>query len=131
MTEIVSNIENAAFGSAPTVNLYFTSESHLHGLLNLLLLSGLEGMLIEREQHTDLDYLTHLIFKVYESEQSKQFRIELFFSGGAISPDPKMDLGTTHALPIESPLLVNENLSLFTLRSLIQTLPISHPESRT
>lgn len=119
LNEIISNIENAAFNSAPSVNLYFTSESHLHGLLNLIMLSGVEGMLLDRENVTDLDYLTHLLFKVYESEQSKTFRVELFLSAGAIACNPKMDVGQTHALPIESPLLVHENLSLFRLRSLL------------
>ncbi|KAK2962515.1 putative Inositol hexakisphosphate and diphosphoinositol-pentakisphosphate kinase [Blattamonas nauphoetae] len=110
MREIISDIESAAFGSAPSVNLFFTSESHIHGLLNLLLLSGVDGLMLEREKMTDLDYLSHFIFKVYEAEASKTTRVEVFLSAGAITPNPKIDVGQSHCLPIESPMLVQKTL---------------------
>jgi hypothetical protein len=39
--------------------------------------------------------MSHFIFKVYEAENSKAFRIELYFSAGAIDCNPSMDLGSS------------------------------------
>ncbi len=82
MHKLVRTAENMMFEATPSLRLYFTSESHLHGLLNLVLLSDTEGLLLNRTEITELDYFTHLIFKVYESADST-FRIEVFFSSGA------------------------------------------------
>ncbi|KAK2951193.1 putative Inositol hexakisphosphate and diphosphoinositol-pentakisphosphate kinase [Blattamonas nauphoetae] len=117
--DIITSIEQAAFESGPQMKLYFTSESHIHGLLNLLMLSGVDGFLMDREEIGDLDYLTHFLFKVYEADASKEYRIELYLSSGAINTNPKLDVGQSHALPIEPPFLLNETLSLNDLRSIL------------
>ncbi|ACO62675.1 predicted protein, partial [Micromonas commoda] len=84
--------------------LYFTSESHIHSLLNVLKYCNLEAFtktnppsLVSHRLETlggigDLDYLTHIVFRMYEcfdvpAEDPNRFRIEILLSTG-IGLDP-------------------------------------------
>ena len=85
--------------------IYFTSESHIHSLVNVLRyghlhpdhemregphLSALlreEGLEMLQNQH-ELDYLTQIIFRLYENkslpfESPHRFRVEILFTPGA------------------------------------------------
>jgi inositol hexakisphosphate/diphosphoinositol-pentakisphosphate kinase len=84
--------------------LYFTSESHIHSLINILWychlddsLKGEPGLVsnegLQRiSEIKELDYLTHIVLRMFENtavplEDPKRFRIELMFSNGAaLSP---------------------------------------------
>ncbi|KAK9821974.1 hypothetical protein WJX81_008214 [Elliptochloris bilobata] len=80
--------------------IYFTSESHMHSLINVLRYShcgregGGDGGLVSEEamrrlrDTTELDYLTHVVFRMYENkrvpvEDPARFRVEVLFSPGA------------------------------------------------
>eukprot|EP00884_Botryococcus_braunii_P003824 jgi/Botrbrau1/13442/Bobra.0082s0046.1 len=86
--------------------IYFTSESHMHSLLNVLRFCtlgrdevGVNGGLVSEEAHSklrhdtpELDYMTHIVFRMYENKKEpvtspERFRIEILFSPGA-SHDP-------------------------------------------
>ncbi|XP_019185501.1 PREDICTED: inositol hexakisphosphate and diphosphoinositol-pentakisphosphate kinase 1-like isoform X2 [Ipomoea nil] len=88
--------------------LYFTSESHIHSLMNVLRYCNLdeslqgEGSLVcdnalERLFRTkELDYMSYIVLRMFENtevnlEDPKRFRIEMTFSRGAdLSPlEPK------------------------------------------
>lgn len=82
--------------------LYFTSESHLHTLLNVLRFAGdgedvLSGPGLEFINQTpELCYLTQVVFRLFEDtgrsmEDPKRFRIEILFSPGAIAPPLHLD----------------------------------------
>ena len=80
--------------------IYFTSESHIHSLLNVLRYCHLEletcdeNPLIGPEGETRLeqaiekDYLTQIVFQLYENKRvavddPERFRVEILFSNGS------------------------------------------------
>lgn len=79
--------------------LYFTSESHIHGLLNVLRYSHLGGHArvfgtggYHRLSDTrELDYLSHIVFRMWENTRlplghSERFRVEVSESRAICSP---------------------------------------------
>ncbi|XP_060672169.1 inositol hexakisphosphate and diphosphoinositol-pentakisphosphate kinase VIP2 isoform X4 [Ziziphus jujuba] len=89
--------------------LYFTSESHIHSLMNVLRYCNLDESLqgedslvcdnaLERLYKTkELDYMSYLVLRMFENtevalEDPKRFRVEMTFSRGAdLSPLEKDD----------------------------------------
>ncbi|KAG9393542.1 Histidine phosphatase superfamily [Carpediemonas membranifera] len=122
MYKLARTADNMMFEAVPSLRLYFTSESHLHGILNLLLMSGVEGMLLDRSDIVELDFFTHVVFKVYESAASR-FRIEVLFSTGA-THNPFRD-GDGTALSVEAPVLVHEGLTPAELQKLLPSIDFS------
>lgn len=121
--------------------LYFTSESHIHSLMNVLRycnldesLQGEEGLVshsaLERLLKTkELDYLSYIVLRTFENtevalDDPKRFRIELTFSRGAdLSPLEKNDseanwLHQEHTLPIMGPERLQEVGSYLTLEQM-------------
>uniref|UniRef100_A0A7C9AR37 Inositol hexakisphosphate and diphosphoinositol-pentakisphosphate kinase n=1 Tax=Opuntia streptacantha TaxID=393608 RepID=A0A7C9AR37_OPUST len=121
--------------------LYFTSESHIHSLMNVLRycnldesLQGEEGLVchsaLERLFKTkELDYLSYIVLRMFENtevalDDPKRFRIELTFSRGAdLSPLEKNDseanwLHQEHTLPIMGPERLQEVGSYLTLEQM-------------
>jgi inositol hexakisphosphate/diphosphoinositol-pentakisphosphate kinase len=82
--------------------LYFTSESHLHTLLNVLRFAG-EGKVVLSKpgvdfvnQTPELCYLTQVVFRLFEDtsrpmEEARRFRVEILFSPGATAPPIHLD----------------------------------------
>ncbi|GAB4827775.1 Inositol hexakisphosphate and diphosphoinositol-pentakisphosphate kinase vip2 [Ancistrocladus abbreviatus] len=118
--------------------LYFTSESHIHSLMNVLRYCNLDESLqgedslvchgaLERLLKTrELDYMSYVVLRMFENtevalEDPKRFRIELTFSRGAdLSPLEKNDheanwLHQEHTLPIMGPERLQEVGSYLTL----------------
>jgi hypothetical protein len=89
-------------GRSIRTRLYFTSESHLHTLLNVLRyeVPGQAPMLSEEglaliNSTRELSYLTHIVFRMFErkgvsEDDPKRFRFEIAFSPGANS-DPRLE----------------------------------------
>jgi inositol hexakisphosphate/diphosphoinositol-pentakisphosphate kinase len=76
--------------------LYFTSESHLHTMLNCLRFAGAEGSkpLLSREgmevinNTRELCYLTQIVMRLFEDtsrpmDDPRRFRVEILFAAGA------------------------------------------------
>jgi len=87
LRKIVEDLEAARNSGDCSLNLYFTKESHIHTLLNLVLASGLP---IVTPKIPELDYCSHLTFELYErgigtSKSDKEFAIRLSLSEGAHS----------------------------------------------
>jgi inositol hexakisphosphate/diphosphoinositol-pentakisphosphate kinase len=113
--------------------LYFTSESHIHSLINVIRycqldesLKGEPGLIanegLKRIFETkELDYLTHFVFRMYENtaiplEDSRRFRIELMFSSGSsLSPLEATPRNRDHTLPVLPPETLQEEGSYVTL----------------
>ncbi|XP_024012291.1 inositol hexakisphosphate and diphosphoinositol-pentakisphosphate kinase VIP2 isoform X1 [Eutrema salsugineum] len=121
--------------------LYFTSESHIHSLMNVLRYCNLDESLqgeeslvcqsaLERLCKTkELDYMSYIVLRLFENtevslEDPKRFRIELTFSRGAdLSPLEKKDeeaesLLREHTLPIMGPERLQEVGSCLTLETM-------------
>jgi len=108
LRNIVEDLEQARNSGECSLSLYFTKESHIHTLLNLVLLSGLP---IANPTIPELDYASHLQFELYEREDSgagankpdKEFAIRLSLSEGAHSSnvlDSAID--ARHALNVQA-----------------------------
>ncbi|XP_051120901.1 inositol hexakisphosphate and diphosphoinositol-pentakisphosphate kinase VIP2-like isoform X2 [Andrographis paniculata] len=118
--------------------LYFTSESHIHSLMNVLRYCNLDESLqgepslvcdsaLERLHNTnELDYMSYIVLRLFENtevalEDPKRFRIELTFSRGAdLSPleandSEAVSLHQEHTLPIMGPERLQEVGSCLTL----------------
>ncbi|CAI9272729.1 unnamed protein product [Lactuca saligna] len=118
--------------------LYFTSESHIHSLMNVLRycnldesLQGEAGLIcdnaLERLLKTkELDYMSYIVIRMFENtevnlEDPKRYRLEMTFSRGAdLSPLEKNGVEATslhqeHTLPIMGPERLQEVGSYLTL----------------
>eukprot|EP00963_Diacronema_lutheri_P011878 scaffold1501_cov352-Pavlova_lutheri.AAC.21 len=98
--------------------LYFTSESHVHSLLNMLIYCDFcvgedgEAQPVSKDARrelaliNELDYLTQIVFRLFERkdvslEDPKRFYIEVLFSPGAsYNPLEVVPLNRNHCLPI-------------------------------
>ncbi|KAI3726072.1 hypothetical protein L1987_65869 [Smallanthus sonchifolius] len=121
--------------------LYFTSESHIHSLMNVLRYCNLDGSLqgeaslvcdsaLERLLKTkELDYMSHIVLRMFENievnlEDPKRYRLEMTFSRGAdLSPLEQKDLEASslhqeHTLPIMGPERLQEIGSYLTLEKM-------------
>ncbi|XP_022750646.1 inositol hexakisphosphate and diphosphoinositol-pentakisphosphate kinase VIP2-like isoform X7 [Durio zibethinus] len=131
--------------------LYFTSESHIHSLMNVLRYCNLDESLqgeaslvcqtaLERLYKTkELDYMSYIVVRMFENtevalEDPKRFRIELTFSRGAdLSPLEMNDrnaasLHQEHTLPIMGPERLQEVGSYLTLEKMEKMLrPFAMP----
>jgi len=94
--------------------IYFTSESHMHSLINVLRychlgVDGDSGLLSSDGQEIlkqvpELDYMTHIVFRMFESKtlplsDPRRFRVEILFSPGA-AYDPAAAMASKHVLPV-------------------------------
>lgn len=93
------DLEINSLGRNVRTRLYFTSESHLHTLLNVLRYSkNGESVISEEgkqilESVPELSYLTQIIIRLFETENGTgepSFRCEISFSPGAVN-DPLVD----------------------------------------
>ncbi|KAI1313870.1 hypothetical protein EDD11_002441 [Mortierella claussenii] len=63
--QIVEDLEACKRSTTPCTRLYFTKESHVHTLLNIVYLSGIPTRL-SKSEIPELDYLTQITFELYE-----------------------------------------------------------------
>lgn len=111
--EYGSDLPITTMGRRIRTRLYFTSESHLHTLINVLRYCGSdksasplsdEGLAVLAEA-PELCYLTQVIFRLFEdtrreADDPKRYRVEVLFSPGATATPMHMaelvrDLDTT------------------------------------
>lgn len=65
--KIYQDMQEIAKGASDKGRFYFSSESHLHTLRNLLLHSGVTNFFPLSDHAWELNYLTHIVFKLYEN----------------------------------------------------------------
>ncbi|KDQ17328.1 hypothetical protein BOTBODRAFT_156087 [Botryobasidium botryosum FD-172 SS1] len=105
LRKIVEDLESARNSGDSSLTLYFTKESHIHTLVNLVLLSGLP---IANPRIPELDYCSHLTFELYErnggrGNSDKEYSIKLSISEGAHSSNVlDSALDARHSLNVQS-----------------------------
>ncbi|AMD19948.1 HCL203Wp [Eremothecium sinecaudum] len=88
--QILNDIDAMKNKDTPACNAYFTKESHIYTLLNIIYEAGLP-MRIARNALPELDYLSQINFELYESADSsgqKSHAIRLKMSPGCHTQDP-------------------------------------------
>ncbi|KAI0684852.1 histidine phosphatase superfamily-domain-containing protein [Cytidiella melzeri] len=115
LRNIVGDLENARNNEECSLTLYFTKESHIHTLVNLVLLSGLP---IANRRIPELDYCVRA-FELYERNHGrgrtdKEYSIRLSLSEGAHSSNV-----------LDSALDARHSLNVQPRKKLTQHLPYS------
>ncbi|EIE79258.1 hypothetical protein RO3G_03963 [Rhizopus delemar RA 99-880] len=86
LKNILTDLDEMQFSDIPRTRLYFTKESHVHALLNLVYLSGVPTK-VPRNILPELDFLTQITFELYErnrhSVPEKEYSLRIGFSSGA------------------------------------------------
>jgi inositol hexakisphosphate/diphosphoinositol-pentakisphosphate kinase len=92
-----NSLSKTEMGHVVRTRLYFTSESHLHTLLNVLRFpeEGKPSLFDEEglkmlDKVSELSYLTQVIIRLFEDKDEKTFRCEIMFTPGATN-DPWTD----------------------------------------
>ncbi|GMH42191.1 hypothetical protein BSKO_10110 [Bryopsis sp. KO-2023] len=114
--------------------IYFTSESHIHGLMNILRYGHLNpdgtphAPLVSAEQQKllfetpEFDYLTHIVFRMFENTQvpvddPSRFRVEISFSPGAgYNPLQVTPRRRDHMLPVANRTALQEGAGVTLVR---------------
>ncbi|KAJ6515933.1 histidine phosphatase superfamily-domain-containing protein [Mycena sanguinolenta] len=105
LRNVVEDLEAARNNGGSGVVLYFTKESHIHTLANLVLHSGLP---IANRRIPELDYCSHITFELYEQnhgrgKSDKEYSIRLSVSEGAHSSNVlDSTLDARHALNVQA-----------------------------
>ncbi|KAF5331632.1 hypothetical protein D9611_007691 [Ephemerocybe angulata] len=116
LKNVVSDLEAARNNGESSLTLYFTKESHIHTLVNLVLFSGLP---IANRRVPELDYASHITFELYErnhgrGKSDKEYSIKISLSEGAHSSNV-----------LDSTLDARHSLNVQPRRKLTQHLPYS------
>ncbi|KAL1920945.1 uncharacterized protein VTP21DRAFT_11580 [Calcarisporiella thermophila] len=95
LQQVIFDLEEARKADNPCTRLYFTKESHVHTLLNIVFLSGFPTRIAKHEL-PELDYLTQITFELYErnpqiesdgeTSTTKEYSLRIGFSPGAHDP---------------------------------------------
>ncbi|KAJ1962104.1 inositol hexakisphosphate and diphosphoinositol-pentakisphosphate kinase [Dipsacomyces acuminosporus] len=106
LKQLIKDLNDVKKGKAARTRFYFTKESHIHTLLNLVFLCDMQTM-IPYEKVGELDYLTHIIFEVYERKPDvdagldRDYSLRIGFSPGANCFHVlDMNIDSTHALKV-------------------------------
>lgn len=104
LESVLTELEAIRDSDKPASRLYFTKESHVHTLLNIVFNSSLP-LSLKPDEVGELDYLTQITFELYEyqteNNDEKQWSLRLGFSPGAhhsLIMDLEMD--DHHALSV-------------------------------
>ncbi|KAF7324800.1 Inositol hexakisphosphate and diphosphoinositol-pentakisphosphate kinase [Mycena kentingensis (nom. inval.)] len=116
LRNIVADLEAARNNGGSSLRLYFTKESHIHTLVNLVLHSGLP---IANRRIPELDYCSSITFELYERNHGrgmsdKEYSIKLSLSEGAHSSNV-----------LDSTLDARHSLNVQARKKLTQHLPYS------
>ncbi|KAI8976173.1 histidine phosphatase superfamily-domain-containing protein [Pilobolus umbonatus] len=86
LKKIICDLDEMKSADKAKTRLYFTKESHVHALLNLVYLSGVPTK-VPRNTLPELDYLTQITFELYERNRhtvsEKEYSLRIGFSSGA------------------------------------------------
>ncbi|KAJ1955320.1 inositol hexakisphosphate and diphosphoinositol-pentakisphosphate kinase [Linderina pennispora] len=106
LRQLADDLTDVKHGKDARVRFYFTKESHIHTLLNLVFMCDMQTM-IPYEKVEELDYLTHIIFEVYERKPDvdaaldREYSLRIGFSPGANCYHVlDMNIDATHALKV-------------------------------
>ncbi|GAA6006890.1 hypothetical protein JCM10207_009128 [Rhodosporidiobolus poonsookiae] len=100
LEQIIGNLKDAKESDYPSASFYFTKESHIHTLVNLVTLSDLP---IVMPHVPELDYMSYISFEVYERSKgdAKELSVRVTLSEGAHSAVLDASLDAKHALQVQ------------------------------
>eukprot|EP01119_Soliformovum_irregulare_P003453 TRINITY_DN1398_c0_g1_i2.p1 TRINITY_DN1398_c0_g1~~TRINITY_DN1398_c0_g1_i2.p1 ORF type:complete len:612 (+),score=225.32 TRINITY_DN1398_c0_g1_i2:736-2571(+) len=117
LEKVFADLSEICQTKSPKARFYFSSESHLHTLRNLLVHSNVSQFLSLTLLDTswELNYLTNLVFKVFENitvpeGNPSRFKIEVSFSSG--TTDPLGIVNRVHTQRMKAMICINNNLTL-------------------
>jgi len=124
LQRIISNLEAGLDPQPPCrATLYFSSESHIHALRNVLLLTGtpLNTTMATTLEAMELNYLSHAVFRLYEDVSKSmndpaRFYVSVQFSPGA-ALDPFIFAEEGHVLPVSRAVPINGRIPLHLFRA--------------
>ncbi|KAJ2140108.1 inositol hexakisphosphate and diphosphoinositol-pentakisphosphate kinase [Coemansia sp. RSA 2440] len=88
LRQLIQDLQAVRNESQARTCFYFTKKSHIYTLLNLVFLSNMPTM-ASYDKVGELDYLTHIIFEVYErkpdadADVQREYSVRIGFSPGA------------------------------------------------
>ena len=102
LKEIVKDLEEVQASEDAKSFIYFTKESHIYTLLNCILEGGIKTK-IARNAIPELDYLSQIVFELYEAEDkdadSFAYSIRITISPGCHTFDPlDVQLDSKHSI---------------------------------
>ena len=102
LKEIVADLEEVQAAEHAKSFIYFTKESHIYTLVNCILEGGIRTK-IERNAIPELDYLSHITFELYESEDKDAntftYSIRITITPGCHTFDPlDVQLDSKHSI---------------------------------
>ena len=102
LKEIVNDLEEVQASDDAKTFVYFTKESHIYTLVNCILEGGIKTK-IERNAIPELDYLSHIDFELYESEDKDAdtftYSIRITITPGCHTFDPlDVQLDSKHSI---------------------------------
>lgn len=102
LKEIVNDLEEVQASEEAKSFVYFTKESHIYTLVNCILEGGIKTK-IERNAIPELDYLSHITFELYESEDTDAdtftYSIRITITPGCHTFDPlDVQLDSKHSI---------------------------------
>ncbi|CAR22923.1 inositol polyphosphate kinase VIP1 [Lachancea thermotolerans CBS 6340] len=113
--QILNDIDDMKKKDAPACVAYFTKESHIYTLLNIIYESGLP-MRIARNALPELDYLSQINFELYESTDNsgqKAHSLRLKMSPGCHTQDPlEVQLDEKHYISCIPKISLTKHLDL-------------------
>jgi inositol hexakisphosphate/diphosphoinositol-pentakisphosphate kinase len=126
LNRMVRNLETGLEDQpASRAFFYFSSESHLHCLRNVLLLSGIpeNETVANILESLELHYMSHCVFRLYEdlsraAEDPLRFYVNVQFSPGA-ALDPFTHLQNGHMTPVSRPVPVVGRMSFAAFKALL------------
>ncbi|GAA6053816.1 hypothetical protein JCM3770_003050 [Rhodotorula araucariae] len=119
LEQIVRNLEDTKKVENPSANFYFTKESHIHTLVNLVTLSDLP---IVMPHVPELDYMSYISFEVYERMKGdhKELSVRVTLSEGAHSAVLDASLDAKHALQVQPRRALTDYISLDRVIAILQ-----------
>ncbi|KAJ3103187.1 hypothetical protein HDU97_010320 [Phlyctochytrium planicorne] len=114
LKQIVEDLKSARDSGSPCSRLYFTKESKVISLLNIVLLCGLPTK-IKNHEIDELDYLTQITFELHErnSAEGQEYSLRIGFSPGAHDPNLiDQTLDGRHSLSVAPRRWISEHISL-------------------
>lgn len=102
LQEIVSDLEEVQASESAKSFIYFTKESHVYTLLNAILGGGIKTK-IARNAIPELDYLSQIVFELYEAEDKESdtfaYSIKITITPGCHTVDPlDVQLDSKHSI---------------------------------
>lgn len=102
LKDIVNHLEEMQASDDSKAFIYFTKESHIYTLLNCILEGGVRTK-ISRNKIPELDYLSHISFELYESEDKDKgtfaYSIRIAITPGCHTYDPlDVQLDSKHSI---------------------------------